>query len=354
MQKSWEQSVGYVAQWGLQSRVTSNATLTAIQFLQQLAMVFIVVFGVYLIADQELTVGGLIACVILNGRALASLGQIASLLVTYDHAEATLKSLDEIMNSPEEREAGKQYLHKPVIDGRLQFKGVTFSYPEQPVPALNSVSIDIQPGEKVAIIGKIGSGKSTLAKVLLRLYEPDNGSVMVDGFDLQQMDPADVRSNICYIAQDAQLFYGTVRENITLGLHGIEDREVIEAAGKAGVLDFVNSHPLGFNMPVGERGETLSGGQRSAINLSRAFLRSPSVIIMDEPTAAMDQSSEQHICRQIKQEFVDKTLILITHKMSMIDVVDRLIVMDKGTVVADGPKEQVLEHLRQGAVRGKN
>ncbi|MCB1668491.1 MAG: type I secretion system permease/ATPase [Pseudomonadales bacterium] len=354
VQKSWEQSVGYVAQWGLQSRVTSNATLTAIQFLQQLAMVFIVVFGVYLIADQELTVGGLIACVILNGRALASLGQIASLLVTYDHAEATLKSLDEIMNSPEEREAGKQYLHKPVIDGRLQFKGVTFSYPEQPVPALNSVSIDIQPGEKVAIIGKIGSGKSTLAKVLLRLYEPDNGSVMVDGFDLQQMDPADVRSNICYIAQDAQLFYGTVRENITLGLHGIEDREVIEAAGKAGVLDFVNSHPLGFNMPVGERGETLSGGQRSAINLSRAFLRSPSVIIMDEPTAAMDQSSEQHICRQIKQEFVDKTLILITHKMSMIDVVDRLIVMDKGTVVADGPKEQVLEHLRQGAVRGKN
>ena len=353
VQKGWEQSVGYVAQWSLQSRTTSNATLTAVQLLQHLAMVAIVVGGVYLIADQNLTMGGLIACVILNGRALASLGQIASLLVTYDHAEATLKSLDEVMNLPEERESAKQYLHKPVFDGNLQLKAVTFSYVDQPVPALNNVSLDIQSGEKVAIIGKIGSGKSTLAKVLLRLYEANSGSVMVDGFDIQQLDPADVRSNVCYIPQEAQLFFGTIRDNITMGLHGVEDQLVIDAAAKAGILDFINAHPLGLNMPVGERGETLSGGQRSAVALARAFLRAPPVIMMDEPTAAMDHSSEEHIKQQIKQQFADKTVIVITHKMSMIDVADRLVVMDKGQVVADGPKKQVLEALKQSAIRGK-
>ena len=354
VQKDWEQSVGYAAQWGLQARVTSNAALMAVQLLQHLAMVFVVVAGVYLIADQQLTMGGLIACVILNGRALASLGQIAGLLVTYDHAEASLKSLDEIMSLPEERKRGKQYLHKPVFDGHMQFKGVGFSYPDQPTPALSQVSLRIQPGEKIAVIGRIGSGKSTLAKILLRLHEPSQGAVMVDGFDLQQLDPADVRSNICYVAQEPQLFFGTLRDNITLGLHGIEDQEVVEAAGKAGLASFINNHPLGLNMPVGERGENLSGGQRSAICLARAFLRNPSIVIMDEPTAAMDQASEQHICHQIKENFADKTMLLITHKMSMIDVVDRIIVMDRGTVVADGPKQEVLDALKEGALRGKN
>ncbi|MEH6468477.1 MAG: type I secretion system permease/ATPase [Porticoccus sp.] len=353
VQRDWEQSVGYVSQWSLQSRITSNSALQTVQFLQQIAMVAIVVVGVYLIADQNLTLGGLIACVILNGRALAPMGQVASLLVSYDHAEATLKSLDEVMKLPVEREPDKRYLHRPVFEGKLQLKQMSFTYPEQPAPALENISTTINAGEKVGIIGRIGSGKSTLAKMLIRLYDPSSGSVLIDGFDAQQLDPADLRTNIGYVAQDAKLFFGTVRENITFGLNAVSDKEVVEAATKAGILELVNSHPLGFEMPVGERGETLSGGQRSAISLSRVFLRNPRVLLMDEPTASMDQGTEEKMRQQIKTEFADSTLLLITHKMNMLDLVDRLIVMDRGTIVADGPKAEVLEALKTGSVRGK-
>tara|TARA_R110000822_G_scaffold159476_4_gene299166 strand:+ start:965 stop:3127 length:2163 start_codon:yes stop_codon:yes gene_type:complete len=354
VQRAWEQSVGYVSQWSLQSRITSNGALQTVQFLQQIAMVAIVVTGVYLISDQSLTLGGLIACVILNGRALAPMSQVASLLVSYDHAEATLKSLNEVMALPVERDQEKRYLHRPVFEGKIQLKQMCFSYPEQPTPALENINTTINPGEKVGIIGRIGSGKSTLAKMLIRLYDPSSGSVLLDGFDAQQLDPADLRKNLGYVAQDAKLFYGTVRENITFGLNAVSDEEVVAAATKAGILELVNSHPLGFEMPVGERGETLSGGQRSAISLSRVFLRSPRVLLMDEPTAAMDQGTEERMRQQIRTEFTDCTLLLITHKMNMLDLVDRLIVMDRGTIVADGPKAEVLEALKTGTVRGKS
>jgi ATP-binding cassette, subfamily C, bacterial LapB len=354
VQRNWEQAVGYVSQWSLQSRLISNSALQGVQFLQQIAMVAIVVWGVYLITAQELTLGGLIACVILNGRALASLSQVANLLVSYDHAEATLKSLDEVMALPIEREQDKRYLHRPVFDGDLCMKQVSFRYVDQPAPALENISLNIKSGEKVAIIGRIGSGKSTLAKMLIRLYDPANGSVLIDGFDVQQLDPADLRRNVGYVAQDEKLFFGTVRENITYGLSNVADADVVEAADKSGILGFVNSHPLGFEMPVGERGETLSGGQRGAIALARVFLRKPRVLIMDEPTSAMDQGTEEQIRQRIRAEFSDSTLLLITHKMNMLDLVDRLIVMDGGRIVADGPKEKVLEALKNGTLKGKS
>ncbi len=354
VQRSWEQSVGYVSQWGLQSRLISNTALQSVQFLQQVAMVAIVVVGVYLIADQNLTLGGLIACVILNGRALAPLSQIASLLVSYDHAEGTLKSLNEVMALPVEREADKRYLHRPVLEGNIRLKQVTFTYPEQPRPALENVDFTIKSGEKVGVIGRIGSGKSTLAKLMIRLYDANEGAVLVDGFDVKQLDPADLRINVGYVAQDAKLYFGTVRENITFGVQGVSDAEVVEAARKAGILELINSHPLGFEMPVGERGENLSGGQRSAISMARTFLRQPKVLLMDEPTSAMDQGTEESLCRQIKTEFADSTLFLITHKMSMLALVDRLMVVDRGTIVADGPKETVLAALKEGKIRGKS
>ncbi|TNF01508.1 MAG: type I secretion system permease/ATPase [Gammaproteobacteria bacterium] len=354
VQKNWEQSVGYVSQWGLQSRLISNNALQGVQFLQQVAMVAIVVVGVYLIADQNLTLGGLIACVILNGRALAPLSQIASLLVSYDHAEGTLKSLNEVMALPVEREADKRYLHRPVLEGNVQLKQVTFSYPEQPRPALENIDFTIKAGEKVGVIGRIGSGKSTLAKLMIRLYDTNEGAVLVDGFDVKQLDPADLRTNVGYVAQDAKLYFGTVRENITFGVQGASDADVVEAARKAGILELINSHPLGFEMPVGERGENLSGGQRSAISMARTFLRQPKVLLMDEPTSAMDQGTEESLCRQIKTEFAESTLFLITHKMSMLALVDRLMVVDRGTIVADGPKEKVLAALKEGKIRGKS
>jgi len=354
VQRNWEQAVGYVSQWSLQSRLISNSALQGVQFLQQIAMVAVVVCGVYLIAAQELTLGGLIACVILNGRALASLSQVANLLISYDHAEATLKSLDEVMALPVEREPEKRYLHRPVFDGDLCMKQVSFRYVDQPALALENISLNIKSGEKVAIIGRIGSGKSTLAKMLIRLYDPASGSVLIDGFDVQQLDPADLRRNVGYVAQDEKLFFGTVRENITYGLSNVSDADVVDAADKSGILGFVNSHPLGFEMPVGERGETLSGGQRGAITLARVFLRKPRVLIMDEPTSAMDQGTEEQIRQRIRAEFSDSTLLLITHKMNMLDLVDRLIVMDGGRIVADGPKEKVLEALKNGTLKGKS
>ncbi len=351
-QRTWEQAVGYVSQWGLSSRMISNSTLLTVSFLQQLAMVGVVVWGVYLISEQELTLGGLIACVILNGRALAPLAQIASLLTTYDHAEATLKSLDEIMQMPVERELGERFLQQHQFKGNLQFKNVNFTYPQQGKSSLENISFRIKAGEKVGVIGRVGSGKSTLAKLALGLYEPDRGSILYDGFDVKQIDPVNLRASVGYVSQEVMLFYGSMRENITLGVVGADDTQIVEAAKKAGMLDYINSHPEGFEMVVGERGETLSGGQRQALGLARVFLRDPSIVLLDEPTAAMDQGSEESIKKILNQFVSDKTLILVTHKMNMLDMVDRLIILDHGRIVADGPKQKVVEALKKGAVRG--
>lgn len=352
VQRDWEQSVGYVSQWSLQARLLSNSALQSVQFLQQLAMVAIVVAGVYSISELELTLGGLIACVILNGRALAPLGQIASLLTNYDHAEASLKSLDEIMSLPVERGEDQRFLNRTKLNGEIAFKDVSFSYPDQPTPALENISFVIKPGEKVGVIGRVGSGKSTLSKLILALHEPDRGSVLIDGFDIKQLDPADLRADLGYISQEVMLFFGTIRDNITLGQFAVDDEDVVEAARRAGIDKYINSHPLGYEMPVGERGETLSGGQRQAVGLARVFLRHPSVLLLDEPTASMDQGNETLIKANLREFGKDKTLILITHKLSMLDIVDRLIILDGGKLVADGPKDEVIKSIQQGQVRG--
>lgn len=353
VQRTWEQAVGYVSQWSLKTRSESNSVLHLAGFLQQIGMVGIVVWGVYLIGENELSLGGLVACVILNGRVLAPLGQVAGLLSSYDYAEATLKSLNEVMELPVEREAGKRFLHRLVLKGDIEFKSVTFAYPDQTMPALEKVNLRISAGERVGIIGRIGSGKSSLAKLILGLYEPSQGALSLDGFDLQQIDPADVRHNIGYLSQDVTLFYGTVRENIAFGVAAAEDAEIVEAAKKAGVADFINRHPLGYEMPVGERGDTLSGGQRQAIGLARIMLRDPQIYLLDEPTASMDVSSEAIVCEKLAEITKGKTLILATHKMNILELVDRLVVLDRGVIVADGPKEQVLESLKQRKIRGR-
>jgi len=217
---------------------------------------------------------------------------------------------------------------------------------------LENISCHIKAGEKIGVIGRVGSGKSTLAKLALGLYEPDRGSILYDGFDVKQIDPANLRASVGYVSQDVTLFYGSMRENITQGVVGADDAQIVEAAKKAGMLDYINSHPEGFEMVVGERGETLSGGQRQALGLARVFLRDPSIVLLDEPTAAMDQGSEEAIKKILSQFVSDKTLILVTHKMSMLDMVDRLIILDHGRIVADGPRQKVVEALKKGAVRG--
>lgn len=351
MQRQWEQTIGQISRLGLKSRMYSSLAVNLTAFLQQLASVLIVVAGVYQISEGELTTGALVACTLLTGRAMAPIGQIAALLTRYHQARASLDSLSRLMALPVEREAGKQFLHRAAFKGAIEFKNVSFSYPEQPVKALDNVSFKINPGERVAIIGRIGSGKSTLEKLMMAFYVPQEGAVLIDGTDLRQIDPAELRRNIGYVPQDINLLFGSVKDNIVLGSRFADDGAVLAAAEIAGVTQFTDRHPSGFDMPVGERGAQLSGGQRQSVAVARALLLAPPVYIMDEPTNAMDNSSEEVFKQRFAGQLQQRTLILVTHRASLLTLVDRLIVMDGGRIVADGPKDHVLEALKQGQIK---
>ncbi len=350
-QGKWERLAGTIAELGLKTRRLSNVAINLTLFMQQIASVIVVVWGVYLIGDGELSMGGLIAATILTNRSLAPLGQIAGILTRTTQARAAYTATDAIMNAEIERPAGKTFLDRPVLEGDIEFRNVCFSYPEQEISALDNVSFHIRKGEHVAIIGRIGSGKSTIERLMLALYEPDDGAILLDRTDSRQIDPSDLRRNIGYVPQDSSLFYGTLRENITLGMAHAEDHAVIEAAQIAGVTDFANLHPSGFDMQVGERGERLSGGQRQSVSIARALLRDPPVLIMDEPSNAMDNTTEERFKSRLSGWIEGKTLVLVTHRASLLTLVDRVIVMDNGKIIADGPKERVLEALKQGCIK---
>ena len=351
MQRRWEQLVGQVAQSSLKSRFLSALSVNFAQFVQQMTTVVVVVYGVYLIVAGELTMGALIACTILAGRALAPLVPVANLFARYHHSLAALRTLNQVMKMPLERPLNSQFLHRPQLQGNIEFKQVDFSYPEQPLPALTKVALKINAGQKVGIIGRIGSGKSTVAKLLLGFYQPYSGSSLFDGIDSRQIDPADLRRNIGYVPQDIELFYGTVKDNIVMGASHIEDSLVLSVAKLAGVDEFVNRHPLGFEWQIGERGAGLSGGQRQAIVLARALLLNPPILLLDEPTNSMDNRAEEQLKIRLQTYLKDKTLLLVTHRMSLLSLVDRLIVMDGGQVVAMGPKDQVIQALASGQVK---
>ena len=352
IQRNWERAVGYIARHGVRSRLLSSSVVNLAVLLQQLASIGIVVYGVYLISQGEISMGGLIAGVMLTGRAMAPMSQVANLATQYHQAKASLSTLEEIMALPVERPEGKSFVSRPVLEGAIEFNNVTFSYPHAEQLALKDVSFRIEPGEKVGFIGRIGSGKTTIEKLILSLYEPTEGAVHIDGIDVRQIDPADIRRNIGYVPQDVTLFYGSVRDNITYGSPHAEDAAVLEAASLSGVDEFVNRHPSGFDMPVGERGEGLSGGQRQGVVISRAMLNKPNILVMDEPTNSMDNSTEERFKTRLQERLDGKTLLLVTHRASLLDLVDRIIVLDQGKIAADGPKDQVMAALRQGKIRG--
>jgi ATP-binding cassette subfamily C protein LapB len=351
IQRNWERFVGSTAETSRKARIITTLSTTFSQVAIQLVTVAVVVYGVYMIADGRLTTGALVACTILVGRALAPLGAIAAMLTRFQQSRVALKALDLLMKTPVERPAERAFLHRPRLSGEVEFRKVTFTYPRQEGKALDQLSFRIKAGEKIGIIGRIGSGKSTIGRLLLGLYEPGEGAIYLDGTDLRQIDPADLRRNIAYVSQDNYLFYGTVRDNIAFGAPDVDDHAVVRAATIAGVTDFVRTHPQGFDMQVGERGMGLSGGQRQAITIARALLLDPPIILLDEPTSSMDNSSEAMFKRRLGEVLRDKTLILITHRSSLLPLVDRLIIVDNGKVVADGPREEVLNALRQGQVR---
>lgn len=353
-QRQWEQTVGQIARLSLKSRFYSSCAVNVTAFFQHLASVSVIIYGVYKINDGLLTVGGLIAINILTGRTLAPIAQVAALLTRYHQAKTSLKSINRLMELPVEREAGKKFLHRPQFTGGIEFKDVSFSYPNQPIKALDQVSFKIGPGERVAFIGRIGSGKSTIEKLMMGLYAAQEGAILIDGTDIRQIDPSDLRRQIGYVPQDINLLFGTVKDNITLGSRFAEDTAVLAAADISGVSQFVDKHPDGFDMPVGERGATLSGGQRQSIAIARALLLAPPIYIMDEPTNSMDNSTEETFKRKLNEHLGTRTLILVTHRASLLTLVDRLIVLDNARVVADGPKDQVLDALKKGQIKVSN
>ena len=354
IQAKWERTNAFLARMNVRMRSLSSNALYGTSWLTQLVSVSVVLIGVYLIGQRELTMGALIAASMLAGRALAPAGQVVGLMMQYQAARTALDSLDKIMDKPVERPSAESgapgFIQRREFKGDIEFRNVRFAYPGRDDVALDGVSFKIHAGEKVALIGRVGSGKSTIQRLILGLYQPTHGSVLLDGVDLRQLDPADVRRNQGYVSQDVMLFYGSLRDNIAFGLPYADDSAVVAAAELAGLAEFVNRHPRGFDMPVGERGESLSGGQRQAVGLARAVLHNAPLLMLDEPTSAMDFSTEAHITARVGAYAHHKTVLLVTHRTSLLQLVGRAIVVDGGKIVADGPRDTIMAALQSGRV----
>ncbi|MGE4422236.1 MAG: type I secretion system permease/ATPase [Pseudodesulfovibrio sp.] len=351
IQARWENVVGLSAHSNSHAKTIANMSITFSVFVTQMVSVAVVITGVYLISKGDLTVGGLIACNILSGRSMAPLSAVAGLLSRFQQSRMALNALDMLMEMPSERPDDKETFHYGAIEPSVTLTDVSFSYPGTDKAVLHDINLKLKPGEKVGIIGRTGAGKTTMGKLCVGLYQPVKGSVQVGDIDLRQMDVADLRRKVGYISQDSLLFYGTLKDNIAFGLPEADDQSINAAAEISGVNDFVRDHPAGFGMMVGERGTSLSGGQRQAVTIARAILPDPEILIMDEPSSNMDNQSEYRLKERLKQYIEDKTLIVITHRHSMLDLVDRLVIMDRGRIVVDGPKKAVLDGLRTGQIK---
>jgi ATP-binding cassette subfamily C protein LapB len=350
MQRKWESSATFLARTSTQLRLLAATTMNGAMGVSQLVYLAVVVLGVYRIGAAELSMGGLIACTMLASRAMAPFAQVAGLLTHYHNAATALKTLDQVMGNAVERPADANFVSRSHFEGEIEFNDVSFAYPNEERDALRHIAFRIKPGEHVAIIGRVGSGKSTLQKLLLGLYQPTAGSIRVDGVDIRQLDPAELRRSIGYVPQDVTLFYGSLRENIVLASPEIDDTALLAAAEVGGLMDMVNRHPRGFDLVVGERGESLSGGQRQGVAIARAVVNAPPILLLDEPTGAMDFSSEDEVKQRLREYGAGKTMVVVTHRTSLLDLVDRIIVIDHGKVVADGPKATVIEALKHGRI----
>ncbi len=349
-QHRWEKTHGALTRLDSHARFLSSLATNGTQFVQQFAGMATIVAGVYAIIAGNLSVGALVACYMLGSRVLSPLGQIAGLITRYQQARLTMKSTDALMALPQERQATQRPFERTQLKGALDVAQVTFRYPGQSAAALSNVSLRIAPGERIGIIGRSGSGKSTLARLLMGFYAPDEGQILLDGLDLRQLDVADLRHQIGYVAHDLPLLAGSLRDNLTLGARYVSDARMLEVAELTGVDELARQHPQGFDRPVGERGQLLSGGQRQKVLLARALLLDPPILLLDEPTSALDNTSEDVLRNRLQRLAQGKTLLLITHRASMLSLVERLVVVDNGHIVADGPKDAVIEALRKGRV----
>ena len=352
LQQRYEHIANLAAKNGIKIRFYSNMNINYTYFIQQVTYILVVVYGVYMIHDNLLTTGGLIACAILTSRAIAPMGQIAALLTRYHQAVSALRSLEVIMNLPVENPTNKAHLHHHKLLGNIEFRNVEFVYPQQFLPALHKISFKINQGDRVGIIGRVGSGKSTIAKIILNLYQPSNGTVLIDGKEYNQIDTNVLRRQIGYVPQDISLFYGSVRDNITFGIPNVDNQTILRASELSGLDKFIAQHPKGYDLQVGERGYNLSGGQRQTIAITRALLLAPPILLLDEPSNAMDDITENIFKTNLHPWLDNRTLILVTHKISLLSLVTHLVIMDNGHIVASGPKEIILKALSEGQIKG--
>ena len=352
MQTAWERSIAATARSSEDVHFWASMALTATGTAQQVTSLLMVVIGVFLIMNGTITVGALVASTMLAGRVLSPIAGIATVITRATQTIVSLKAIDRVMSLERERPPNRTYVSRRIEQGAIAFDNVTFKYPKGAENALEKISFKIAGGERVGIIGRVGSGKTTVGRLMVGFYEPQEGRVLVDGIDLRQYDPADLRAGIGFVLQDTDLFYGKLRDNITFGRPASTDDEVVAAARLSGVEAFIAGHPLGYEMPIAEGGSSLSGGQKQAIGLARVLIRKPKVVFLDEPTAHFDVRSEADFLERLKALAEQNlTVIISTHRLSLLSFVDRLLLFDKGKLVADGPRDKVLALLQGGPRR---
>ncbi len=357
--RRYEEATAAAATAMLRSRQISSWVTNVSSVSQQAVTTVMLVWGVFLVDDKVLTAGALIGSVMFATRAVAPLASVVSLATRYQGARAAMRALDQVMQQSLEREPGKTYVPRREISGRIGLVEASFSYPSQPIAGsgavgptvgggprvLRGVTLRFAPGERVAVLGRIGSGKSTVLRLLAGLYQPTEGMVEVDGMDLRQIDPADFRARVGFVSQDPRLFSGSLRDNVLLDRPAADATRLADVARLTGLDRLVTQHPQGWELPVGEAGALLSGGQRQLVALARCLVMRPQVLLMDEPTSSMDAQSEVAFLRQLKSACGDCTLVMVTHRPAVLELVTRVVVVDTGRIVLDGPKDAVLAAL---------
>ena len=342
--RRWLKAVQQHSDSSLRQRLISAIGVTFATSAGTISYAGVVIVGVHEIAIRELTMGGLIACSILAGRAIAPLAQISQLLTRMTSTRTAYRQINEMMQMPSEGPEGEA-LQLSGVEGRIEFRNVGFKYPGAPERALDGLSFTVEPGEHVALLGRVGSGKSTIARLILGLYPPEEGLIMIDGTDIRQLDPPSLRANVGAAMQESVLLTGSVRENIALGRAGIGDEEMVRAAQISGTHQFMGQIANGYDLRLADRGEGLSGGQRQSIAIARALAGRPPIVLMDEPSSAMDAQTEGGLIQRLQEELKGRTLILITHRPPLLQLVQRIILMDKGKIVSDGPRDNVLKQI---------
>ena len=349
MRRRFEDATHVQSDLGFKSRMLSQFAINSAASVQQFAQIATIFFGVFLIQSGTVTMGALIAAVILGGKTLAPLSQLAAAMSRANGARQAFKSLSQLMNRQDTTSsAGSARLSRPHLNGSIELRSLSYKFEGSQTSLLQNISLKIPEGQKVAILGKMGSGKSTLAKLLAGVIYPTEGAVLIDGIDSRQIDPSDLRRNLGVMPQETWLFSGSVRENLQLGYYEYSDEHILKTAKISGVDDFISQHPSGYDLILNEKGEGLSGGQRQSINLARSMLHNPNILVLDEPTSSMDQGTEAAVLGRLKSWAGGRTLVIVTHRNSILELVDRVLIMDKGSIAMDTTPQKIKQ---QQAVR---